>query len=91
MKPSGIILTSTVIYVNVYQTILQIETPDSEVIHFLRCKGGAFYAYSQSEKPLLKLRSLWTITVQQLFPSLEFTDALVQIHSMKVWKDHTNV
>ncbi|HIF9176058.1 TPA: Cas10/Cmr2 second palm domain-containing protein [Photobacterium damselae] len=45
-------------------------------IHFLRCKGGAFYAYSQQQAPLEALRSIWTLTVSQLFPSLVFTDAL---------------
>ena len=47
-----------------------------DVIHFLRCKGGAFYSYCETQNPLLALRSLWTLTVQQLFPSMDFTDAL---------------
>ncbi len=55
---------------------------DENSIHFLRCKGGAFYSYSESEAPLLALRSLWTLTIQQLFPSLEFTDALSEATSL---------
>nr|MBL0687984.1 hypothetical protein [Pseudoalteromonas sp.] len=46
-------------------------------IHFIRCKGGAFYCYSQNKAVLLALRSTWTLTLPQLFPSLEFVDALV--------------
>lgn len=46
-------------------------------ICFLRCKGGAFYAYSEQREPLLVLRALWTLLVPQAFPSLSFTDALV--------------
>lgn len=47
-------------------------------IHFLRCKGGAFYAWCDQESPLLTLRSLWTLTVSQLFPGMVYTDALTQ-------------
>ncbi|PIE38693.1 MAG: hypothetical protein CSA52_01495, partial [Gammaproteobacteria bacterium] len=55
------------------------EKPESHtLIRFLRCKGGAFYACCNSREPLVTLRSLWTLTIQQLFPSLEFTDALSQ-------------
>ncbi|EKO3913251.1 hypothetical protein P0F25_001901 [Vibrio metschnikovii] len=50
----------------------------AQLIRFLRCKGGAFYCYAQQEQPLIKLRSLWTLTLQQLFPSMEYTDALVE-------------
>lgn len=49
---------------------------DTVEIHFTRCKGGAFYCYANSRTPLLRLRQLWTLTLQQLFPSLEFADAL---------------
>jgi len=57
--------------------LLDINTQSSnDMVHFLRCKGGAFYAYCHTEESLLKLRSIWTLTIQQLFPSLEFTDAL---------------
>lgn len=49
---------------------------DAVEIHFTRCKGGAFYCYANSRTPLLRLRQLWTLTLQQLFPSLEFADAL---------------
>lgn len=45
-------------------------------IHFLRCKGGAFYAYSHKQETINQLRSLWTLTLQQAFPSLLFADAL---------------
>lgn len=49
---------------------------ENEVIGFTRCKGGAFYAFCHQIEPLQQLRSLWTLTVQQLFPGMEFTDAL---------------
>jgi hypothetical protein len=59
--------------------LLNAEKPDSDgVIRFLRCKGGAFYCYADRVDALLSLRSLWTLTVQQMFPSLEYTDALTQ-------------
>lgn len=45
-------------------------------IEFLRCKGGAIQAMSQSRETLQKFRSVWQLTVQQLFPSLSFVDAL---------------
>lgn len=47
-----------------------------EVIGFTRCKGGAFYAFCHAVEPLQQLRGIWTLTVQQLFPGMEFTDAL---------------
>ncbi|ELR8702285.1 hypothetical protein WM008_18035 [Vibrio vulnificus] len=57
--------------------------PDSpQSIYFLRCKGGAFYAYCRSESPLLALRSGWTLTLSQLFPSLIYTDALSQAENL---------
>lgn len=59
------------------------STQYDEQIHFVRCKGGAFYAWSQSKTPLLQLRSLWTLTVQQLFPSLTFCDALCEDSSLQ--------
>lgn len=46
-------------------------------IKFLRCKGAAFFAYSNDKAPLQALRNIWTLTVLQLFPGLEFCDALV--------------
>jgi hypothetical protein len=52
-------------------------------IRFLRNKGGAFYAYSLTKEPLVQLRSAWTLLLQQLFPSLEFTDALTEAASLK--------
>lgn len=49
---------------------------ENGVIGFTRCKGGAFYAFCHQIEPLQQLRSLWTLTIQQLFPGMEFTDAL---------------
>ena len=46
-------------------------------------KGGAFYAWCHSKAPLLQLRSLWTLTVQQLFPGLTFCDALCEDTSLQ--------
>ncbi|MDO5667628.1 MAG: hypothetical protein Q4G44_07375 [Alcaligenaceae bacterium] len=46
------------------------------VIGFTRCKGSALYAFCEHREPLEKFRSLWTLTVLQLFPGMEFTDAL---------------
>lgn len=46
-------------------------------IHFIRCKGGAFYAYCDDKSKLLALRSAWSLTLLQLFPSLVQCDALV--------------
>ncbi len=51
-------------------------------IYFLRAKGGAFYAYAKSKEPLLRLRSLWTLSLPQLFPSLTCVDALVEASSL---------
>lgn len=51
-------------------------------IHFLRCKGGAFYCYCIHREPLLALRSLWTLTIEQAFPSLQFTDALTEADNL---------
>lgn len=48
------------------------------VIGFTRCKGGAFYAFCHQVEPLQKLRKAWTLTLQQLFPGLEFADALTE-------------
>ncbi|WP_370554992.1 hypothetical protein [Edwardsiella tarda] len=58
-------------------------TQHDQQISFVRCKGGAFYAWSQRKTPLLQLRSLWTLTVQQLFPSLTFCDALCEDISLQ--------
>ena len=51
---------------------------DDKDIYFLRCKGGAFYAYSNDKAALKRFRSLWTLTLQQCFPSLPFADAMSQ-------------
>lgn len=62
---------------NVKSDLLNPDISDSDsLIRFLRCKGGAFYCYSITDKPLLAFRSLWTLTIQQMFPAMEFTDAL---------------
>ena len=58
------------------------KTEPPNLIRFIRNKGGAFYAYCQTEQPLLDLRSVWTLTIQQLFPNLEFLDALVKKPSL---------
>lgn len=59
-----------------------LESPaaDTDQVHitFLRCKGGAFYAGSTDKAALIGFRQLWTLTVQQLFPGLVFTDALAE-------------
>ncbi len=52
-------------------------------IRFLRCKGGAFYASSEQKACLERLRSLWTLTLAQLFPSLAWSDALVEGASLQ--------
>jgi len=52
-------------------------------IRFLRCKGGAFYCYSSEKKAVQRLRSLWTLTLNQLFPSLEYIDALTEADSLR--------
>lgn len=54
----------------------------ANTIGFTRCKGGAFYAFCETAEPVEQLRSLWTLTVQQLFPGLEFTDALTSSDSL---------
>jgi hypothetical protein len=54
----------------------------TDSVYFLRCKGGAFYAYSLNAEPLQKLRSLWTLTLTQLFPSLVYTDALSEANTL---------
>lgn len=62
---------------NIPSDLLNPSIADSPgMIRFLRCKGGAFYACSDSLDQLLALRSIWTLTIQQLFPSLVFIDAL---------------
>lgn len=55
----------------------------ADSIHFIRCKGGAFYCYSSTKAALLQLRSLWTLSIQQLFPGLVFTDALVEAETLQ--------
>ncbi len=53
------------------------------MINFLRCKGGAFYAYCNEQEPLQQLRALWTLTVSQLFPSLVFSDTLAEGNTLQ--------
>lgn len=50
----------------------------ADVIGFTRSKGGAFYSFCENKAPLQAFRRLWTLTVQQLFPGLEFVDALTE-------------
>ncbi|WP_095499165.1 Cas10/Cmr2 second palm domain-containing protein [Paraferrimonas haliotis] len=58
---------------------LSFSKPAADVdIHFLRCKGGAFYAYATQKSALETLRSNWTLALNTLFPSLVYTDALQQ-------------
>lgn len=58
---------------NLLDADMQVE---GDIIGFTRCKGGAFYAFCHSVEPLQQLRSSWTLAVQQLFPGMEFVDAL---------------
>lgn len=60
----------------------QAENSNKDIIQFLRAKGGAFYAYSSNKDLLVTLRSAWTLTIQQLFPSLEFTDGLTESENL---------
>lgn len=55
-----------------------------DTIGFIRCKGGAFYAWCENKEPLAQLRGLWLLTVQQLFPSLDIVDALVDGDSLSL-------
>ncbi|MGD6740190.1 hypothetical protein ACN08N_19290 [Photobacterium leiognathi subsp. mandapamensis] len=64
--------------------LLNRDVNTDHTIHFLRCKGGAFYAYCQQQAPLVSLRSAWTLTLSQLFPSLVYTDALSEAPALKV-------
>lgn len=59
-------------------TVINASSP----IRFLRAKGGTFYAYSQNKESLITLRSLWTLTLQQAFPSLEFVDAMCEAETL---------
>lgn len=67
--------------------LLNRDVNTEHTIHFLRCKGGAFYAYCQQQAPLVSLRSAWTLTLSQLFPSMVYTDALSEAPSLKVALD----
>lgn len=60
------------------------ESQDSleDTVHFVRCKGGAFYAYSGQRLLLERFRSAWTLTLSQLFPSLVQCDALVEAQDL---------
>lgn len=71
--------------------LLDENCPDrDDLIRFLRCKGGAFYCYAKQKDPLLKLRSLWTLTIEQMFPSLQYTDALTHGEVLKDVIDATH-
>ncbi|QDZ90846.1 Uncharacterised protein [Shewanella putrefaciens] len=75
---SGSVLAQVLHSAGLKSDLLESVLVSDQVIGFTRCKGGAFYAYCEQREPLLTLRSLWTLTVQQLFPGLEFADALTQ-------------
>lgn len=63
--------------------LLDENIPDTaKCIHFIRCKGGAFYAYCDDKSQLIALRSAWTLTLLQLFPSLVQCDALVSAETL---------
>jgi hypothetical protein len=67
---------ATVIKAANLETDLIQDSNSSDAIHFLRCKGGAFYCYAENCQPLVELRALWTLTLEQLFPSLKYSDAI---------------
>ncbi|PSW62160.1 hypothetical protein C0W54_07460 [Photobacterium kishitanii] len=67
--------------------LLNRDVNAEHTIHFLRSKGGAFYSYCQQQAPLVSLRSTWTLTLSQLFPSMIYTDALSEALSLKVALD----
>ena len=73
---------------NITSDLLDTEVTHSVDINFLRCKGGAFYGYSLQFAPLQKLRSCWTLTLSQLFPSLVYTDALTEGETLQLAMDH---
>ncbi|WP_054016558.1 Cas10/Cmr2 second palm domain-containing protein [Pseudoalteromonas sp. R3] len=59
------------------------EHPDPDPqVRFFRCKGGAFYACSDDKETLQTLRDSWTLTFAQLYPGLEYCDALAQGQSV---------
>jgi hypothetical protein len=63
--------------------LLDANMEDTEgCVHFIRCKGGAFYAYCSDKNNLLALRSAWSLTLLQLFPSLVQCDALVSAEEL---------
>ncbi|WP_125716172.1 Cas10/Cmr2 second palm domain-containing protein [Pseudoalteromonas rubra] len=63
------------------------EHPDPDPqVRFFRCKGGAFYAYGDVLEDLHTLRSCWTLMFAQLFPGLEYCDAIAQGDSLQVAK-----
>lgn len=82
------VLSRVLTTVNLSSDLHEQETElNSDGIYFLRCKGGAFYAYCHQEEPLQQLRSIWTLTLTQLFPSLVVTDALVSGDSLQTALD----
>lgn len=52
------------------------QDDDSPFVYFTRCKGGALFCYSSKFETIQALRSLWSLTVSQLFPSLEYVDSI---------------
>ncbi|WP_047044076.1 hypothetical protein [Vibrio mexicanus] len=67
----------------------QCET--DEFVYFTRCKGGALFCYSHSDSVIHQLRSLWTLTVSQMFPGLEFVDALSADNNLTAAVDKARV
>lgn len=68
--------------------LLDLNKSNNCDVSFLRCKGGAFYSVSASREHLIAFRQLWTLTIQQMFPSLVFTDALAQGDNLASALDH---
>jgi len=48
------------------------DAPRGDEVVFTRRAGGAFYAFSEQEAPLRRLRDLWSLAVQQTAPYLSF-------------------
>ncbi|MGV6817454.1 MAG: Cas10/Cmr2 second palm domain-containing protein [Thiotrichales bacterium] len=57
---------------NLLDTVCQSLDIDKEV-QFSRRAGGAFYAFSDSADAIAQLKNLWTLTVQQWAPGLQYS------------------
>ena len=60
------------------QSVLDELNLDGNKVRFSRRAGGAFVALIENENDAKALRALWTITVHQFAPGLEWVDALVE-------------